>query len=372
MQVLWADPDPDYLSRIANYVRSTPRFNKLNIRYISELEQMSQHLQTGLRTDITLVCSTWISDLEFELKASTQCLIAIADSETELYKEGLSFVNKYQSVDDLFSKVYTLYAGALGDRSLFKDNANREQDTRIISVFSATGGCGKTTVAMNLAHLLSERQENVLYLSLESIPSTTAWLHGSEEAGFSQVLYYLRQEDAALEQQLKACIQKDEYTGVSFIAPHHSVREMQHMESADVRKLIAALQQLNQFSYIVMDLESCYHNRILESMAMSDAVLWLVLDDLHSTRKAKLWLTEANLNQPQQLERIRQAARFYTNKYTGAFRASEDQEDVLISGLLPYIPQWKNVRNREQQLSNRIFNDNLKQVVDVISGRSAV
>ncbi|MFD2612166.1 AAA family ATPase [Paenibacillus gansuensis] len=356
--IVWVDPDQEYLQLVSRFLRVSGRLSEMNVIYISNQEEWERFAASAQHCDILLIHENW---LEKGRTYASRCTIAVTEKNSNGETAERS-VAKYQSMDALLSVVYSLYADAAG----VQWNRTGNRAAKVISVFSSCGGSGKTTVAVNLAKLLSSGGSSVLYLNLESVTSSDIWLEPEGGENFSTIIYYLQHEPEQLPAKLRASIRKDPYTGVYCINPHHSVREMQQLSGGQMKQFIDRILELEEYDYIVIDLESVYHERVLASMQASQWTIWLLLDDLQSISRTARWLDELAFRQPQEHAFIRPSLRFFTNKYTGSMHPSD--HSLQISGVLPYIPQWKNVRSKEQLLMNRMFDDNLMQIIHLLGG----
>jgi cellulose biosynthesis protein BcsQ len=266
---------------------------------------------------------------------------------------------KYQSLNKLFEQLCKWDdAFSLSDHPKADMSSGSAQ---ITAVYSAKGGAGKTTVALYIAQAMLADRQRTLYMSLESLNAVTAILHSRKilesESRFSQLIYYLLTEPGKLQSRWDSYINVDRSTGLHFIAPEQSVREMEAMNGDTVKKLIDILAKSNRYDRIVLDLDSSLHARTVGALKRSDQIVWLVLAD-----QASLYKTETARKQLPEHRNVH----WVVNKHTGQWKPGHIDNGIDPQTYLPYIPEWKQVTETDNILAHRLFSDSIGQLIDRI------
>ena len=214
--------------------------------------------------------------------------------------------------------------------------ATRQPGT-VFTTSSATGGCGKTFLATNLAYFLQHhtgRRTCVIDLDLQFGEVTTALRLRPRYTIFDA----LQREDTD-EADLTAHI--DEYmvtheTGFSVLAAPKEPSEADHIASPDVTRVIEAAR--SRFDYVVVDTPAALTEVVLAAFDLSDVLYTMATLDLPSVRNMGVFLN--------QLERLKIPAdniKLILNKAEHDVGIDVDQVTRLFpkqfSAVLPYAKE---------------------------------
>src|SRR5699024_10691036 len=122
---------------LANYIRNTDYSSRFDLKLFSEVEHLQNYLSSDQKTNILLVTKELLPE-EYDEEQIDYVITLVDHNET---KSDLSQIFKYQSLDHLLSTIISNYYERHGKKE--KDIGD-ETKTKIISLYSATGGTGKT------------------------------------------------------------------------------------------------------------------------------------------------------------------------------------------------------------------------------------
>jgi len=160
----------------------------------------------------------------------------------------------------------------------------------VYTISSATGGCGKTFYATNLAYFLSRytnRRVCIVDLDLQFGEVSTALRLRPKYTIFDA----LQREDTD-EEDLRAHI--DEYcitheTGVSVLAAPREPSEADRISPPDVTRILEAVR--NRFDYVIVDSPPALTETVLAAFDMSDMLYVMATLDLPSVRNMSVFLS---------------------------------------------------------------------------------
>ena len=167
-------------------------------------------------------------------------------------------------------------------------SAHREPGS-VFTMSSATGGCGKTFLATNLAYMLAHytgKQACVVDLDLQFGEVSTA-LRLRPKYTIFDALEKADNEDADLDAHIEDYLVQHE-SGFSVLAAPRDPGEADRIEPADVARIIRAIR--NRFDYVIVDTPAALTEVVLAAFDMSDVVYTMATLDLPSVRNMGVFL----------------------------------------------------------------------------------
>jgi len=368
--MLLIDEDPSFIESVnAFWLHSTLR-NIVEFKAFTSLHSMEQAAYYR-RSDVLLAVSEQIYQNMSESGTFVKVVVlseSVIEHSTEaVEKGGIARILKYQSLAKLFGMLCEL------DEAWNRPNQARglreeESATQLLTVYSASGGAGKTTVALHIARTLALAKYRTLFVSLESLSASHRWLYGAGESPqddrLSQLIYFLTTDNEKLRHKLPGFIDIHGATGLHYIANSWQIREMEEMGSETTVRLLQAFKSIGNFQYIVVDTPSALQQRTVSALTLSDEIIWLLLGDafcVHKSRQAIDYLPR--------LRRIHAVV----NKYTGRISASAFNPGMEPAYFLPYIPEWKQLNQSDLLFNHRLFAEAVKGLVaDLVIHPSAL
>jgi pilus assembly protein CpaE len=162
---------------------------------------------------------------------------------------------------------------------------------RVYTTSSATGGCGKTFLATNLAYFLANhtgRKTCVVDLDLQFGEVTTALRLRPR-----YTIYDALQREDTDDADLTAHI--DEYmvtheTGFSVLAAPKEPSEADHISPPDVTRILEAVRK--RFDYVIVDTPAALTEVVLAAFDLSDVLYTMATLDLPSVRNMGVFLNQ--------------------------------------------------------------------------------
>ncbi|MNI23452.1 Iron-sulfur cluster carrier protein [compost metagenome] len=255
-------------------------------------------------------------------------------------------LSKYQPLHHLLTNVLNIVRGIKGEIRQINGN------TRIIAVYSTVGGCGKTTVALNLARQLAADGGNVFYLNLETVRSGLACESGPAKAGYrtdstgeglAKLLYDLKASEdrkETIRSPVAAYAYRDsELQGDRFDLPDN-LDELLEMEVKDTTRLIDYIADSGSYDVIVVDADSFPNDRTDAMLARADRIIWLVTENEDVLNKTGTWLNYLERSHYSEYSILVEKTLFVMNRYSGEMSESIQRKELRIEATLSYIPAW--------------------------------
>ena len=353
-----ADRDIEYIELFKRYVRETEYDKKFAIKSFSTKENLEQYLHSETMTEILLIDIQLLSDNLLFNNVNTTILLSEKDIIDKEWKYPL--VYKYQPLNKLLSQVLGLFLETKEESK----KINNDYKTKVLSIYSATGGSGKTTLAVNTAKRLSLKGNKVFYLNLGLITSEEIFFSNSGTYDFSKILYYLKNNPKQVVSKIEMLKKYDVETKADYIESFVNANEIFDLRIEDVKLLIESIKLLDIYNYIIIDLEVSLQEYVIGALKESDYIIWLILDDIQSIHKTTVTMNILKNLLNENYEVLAKKIVFIHNKHLETDIGNNFSGiGIDLFGYLPYIPEWKIITSKNQLLSNNLFNSKIDDLL---------
>lgn len=364
MRLIIADADEEFIDRYTKYVRHYERDKQLIVKSYSHFETFAAQLHEAERTALLLISERWLPLLNEEgVRLEDYKIVVLSDGEHLDVKTNMSHVFKYQPLSELSTQLRHLF------HHVFESTAVEAPGQRldIISFFSSTGGCGKTTAAINLLKHLAKRKKRLFYLNLEAMSSAPLFMPPSEHDDLAYLLYYLKHKPLSqTREKLMSLITFNKLFQCDYIESIKQYKDCEDIDAHDVSLIVKLLTETNRYDVIVIDLDTSLHPKNIGALVHSDHIVWLLTDDVYCKLKTKAMVKELlNISQLER-EKLLNKVMFTMNKHTGHTLNDFAQDDIDITYHLPYIPQWKTVDDATLFYEPTVFQQQMSEIYNAL------
>ncbi|WP_404453588.1 AAA family ATPase [Oceanobacillus kapialis] len=356
LRIVVLDDNTDYLESLSAFMRTSTETDQFIVTSFTKAANLRTYIQEGQQIDILLI-STSLATADLPVKPETT-VITLEDDEVK-GKNEWNAIYRYQRLNQLVSSILAIYyehnevAGKLLSRS---------KQTKVIASYSASGGVGKTTIAVNLCKQLALTDAKVFYLNLELFNSTRLYFTSAEDQPSLQIFYYVKAESEQLRSKMEALKKYDAYSMVDYFDIEISADEMLEMNEKDVSTLVNGIVETGAYDYVVVDLDSSLHERNIAVLKEADHVIWTIVNDVQSQLKLKSFFAEEEkLVGKENIVKDKTLVLF--NKHLGTSMPQIDSVEMSIDGYLPYIASWSTMQSSTEVLGNEQFNRELQAII---------
>ncbi|MFB9279689.1 hypothetical protein [Cohnella cellulosilytica] len=358
MRIVLAAEEREYVAKLAEYLREEEK--GWEVAAYSHGSALRMELQSGGKVD-ALIGDREMAGQALASGGYAGKIIVLEDSDAaagrgEEGEEAWLTIPRYQPLPALLSCI----RGALGNRG-----AKRNEGCQVWTVFSASGGAGKTTAALNLVRQAGERGLRVLYLNLEELNATSLLFGSGEPDALSRLLYALQARPEQWEELARRLCRHQPHLRADYIdAPEHPGERLA-LSPEIAAELIGKLRAGNRYDVIVVDPDSGAGEWHAGLLGLSDRVVWLTLDDAQCLRKAEKLLRYWE----SRLDGLAFKLTFAMNKAVGGRPVNRwTLPGDLPAVALPYIPQWKATDHPGKWLASPAYSGAAEKLLDVLSG----
>jgi pilus assembly protein CpaE len=153
---------------------------------------------------------------------------------------------------------------------------------RFIAVLAASGGCGGSTVAVNLATVLAQKAKSCALFDLKPGVGDLAALLDLKP---SYTLADLCQNADHFDPSMFERALVRHASGVALLAPPRRLEDIRLVTPHGVNQAITLARSL--FPYVVGDLDDCFHEEQVQAIRLADVVLLVLRLDFTSLRNAQ-------------------------------------------------------------------------------------
>lgn len=365
MQLILLDSDSLFLKSFNEYIISSNLHSKFDIKLFSTKESMKSFLASEQGYDILLVKPALYSK---EMLVNEKSMVVFLQEGESQAEEGIFEVFKYQPLNKLLSSILAIYYEHF---TSFSGLARKGIKTKVISIYSPVGGSGKTTIAVNISRQLALKGHKVFYLNLELLNSTSLYFRSQGDQPSLQILYYLKARPDQLLAKVEALKKYDDQSKVDYFDLPPCPDEMMAITKEEIKKLVQALIETEQYDYILIDLDSSIHERNIAAFEESNQVVWLLNNDIQSFQKTAALLER--LDDCIGTEHgLAEKASFVMNRFMGHFPQAYYPYNLPIIGYLPNIMEWAQVVDAQQIFYHPLFTQELLSITDdIIVGKQA-
>lgn len=217
-----------------------------------------------------------------ELPQSVVIIMSVQGEQEYLRKAMLAgardFLTKPFSGDDLINTIREVWEVEEKRRHSVGVQPVQKRRGKVIMVFSAKGGVGKTTLAVNLAVSLAAADEEVVLMDLDlQFGDVPIMLNLPPKRTIAD---WIGDDYAPIDGYLL-----DHESGVRVLAAPENPEEGELVEGDNIREAIAALQPMAD--YLIIDTPQFFQDTVLQAFDHADEILLVATSDLPNLKNIR-------------------------------------------------------------------------------------
>ena len=360
-----ADIDEMYLDNLAGFM-----FNKyystFKIKTFSSRDLFIEFLKEKKwnSPDLILLGDEFSTDEEIQKLIGTDSLglIGIGVQCAPAQNPDMLYIEKYQSAETITEEIVEYYTSL---NPVYKSSENNERSySKVISMFSSSGGAGKSTIAVNLANQLSSFGKRVLYLDLQSLNTTFLYYGDTNkkfDMNFTNLIFSIKENSTDIKNIITNIVVKDDQTNVFFIPPPYFSLEIDELTAEDYEDIIHELKVSNIVDYIVIDTETGIKSKNITIFKHSDFIINIEKECLVSSYKNQVMKCQ-ELRNDKKINIIDKNKIINIKNNMNSKTYSEYKNDISEdSYLIPFIP------NIYQEKDNKISINNNEVMISTLN-----
>lgn len=283
-RIIIADTDINYIIPL-QLKFAEDLFEKVELEIITETEYFDTLFSTPQKVDILI-----ISD-EFYSQAMQRHNISHIFVMNEQYEEdqtadlNVNHIFKYTSIKEIFNEITGKSADVL------KLENDGKQETQIILFYSASGGTGKTTVAMGVSASLTKNYKRVLYINAARLQVFQHMLENHSAITAADVYAKLASTGDNIYTDIKHVIRKELF---SYLPPFKAALMSLGLNYSVFEKIISSAKKSGDYDFIVVDADITFDEDKAALLNIADKVIVIVKQTLSSVLATNILVSNIN------------------------------------------------------------------------------
>lgn len=283
-RIIIADRDESYILPLKQKF-AEEFFEKIDLEIISDEAYFRELFSMPQKAEI-LIVSEELYDQSLKRHSISNVFVMM-----EQYEEGntddlsINRLFKYTSIKELFNEI----TGKSSEVLNLKDSAKKEPE--IVLIYSASGGTGKTTVAMGISACLTKLYKKVLYIGADRLQSFQRMLDNPSSIAATDVYSKLANPGKSIYEDIKHVIRKEEF---SYLPPFKAALMSLGLKYSIYERIAEAAKKSKDYNYIVIDTDVTFDEDKAQLFNIADKVVIVTEQTAASVYATNLLV--ANLN----------------------------------------------------------------------------
>ncbi|WP_042164328.1 hypothetical protein [Paenibacillus gorillae] len=311
LQLAIAVKESEYARRLADYVRDSPFGEKWQLTAFTHPEAFVHFLKGGYPVDFIAAQPSMLKTAGSFLPGVPTAVLVGGNGESADFPE----LRQFQPLPELLHRIAALYADSGISRQKTEEGAS------VLTVYSASGGVGKTTLCLQLMNTAGSGGLRAFYLNLERWNAMEAWLGkeagSSEGEGLSQLLYLLKAQPEKVNGWLLQHLKRHSLLKGDYLPSFSNADDRITLQAGDAEAIVKAIAGSGQYDLIVIDMDEGLDELHLALYERSDQIVWLLTDDPSVRRKSELACRYGSQRWGSRFQSVERRFQFVVNRRSG-------------------------------------------------------
>lgn len=287
MKLIIADHDRKYLNKVVDYLSSNC-LSRFKVSAFTRPAILEDYLRCSSEKINILLAHPDFLNFSADIYKNVELILVLSDGSIECCSDKYQLVNKYIPGEKLISELFNRYAEKNSQVSKFIKGSKR---TKLVSVYSAAGGTGKSSITLGLAAKLGRMGKTTLVLSFDGLNSILPGVLDKSNA-FTHLLFAAIDNPSSLPVIVDKHKSVDTVNGFDYIGPPKCFYEISELQGKDAGRLLDELMQIGKYDIILVDMESKPDNLTLEILRRADKLVLIIVPDVRCHRKTDQFLLQ--------------------------------------------------------------------------------
>ncbi|MBD3917251.1 hypothetical protein H8B09_00675 [Paenibacillus sp. PR3] len=309
IQLVFASTDVEYVHRVAQFVRDSPPLaERWQLTAFTNSAALRHYLRSGFPADMVAADGAMRAELAASGEWPAIPAAALCEGPGESVQPETRAVKRLQPLPQLFHALHAIYA----EQSMPRRLADPGEGASVAVVCSASGGVGKTTLSIHLAHQAALTGCRTFYLNLEVWNGTDLWLgggHGESDGGmdgFAQLLYTLQSDPEQAASRLPGFCRTDALLRFDYFEPCRNPEDRISLTAATALQMIETIARSGLYELVVIDLDGMASELHMAVFERCSQLIYLEENSLAANRKKERFLSYARSKRGEPFRQVEQ------------------------------------------------------------------
>lgn len=262
-RIIIADTDISYIIPLQlKFVEDF--FEKVDLEIITDNEYFETLFSTPQRADILIVSEKLYSQAMQRHNISHIFVMNEQYEEEQTADLNINHIFKYTSIKEIFNEITGKSADVL------KIEKNGKQETQVVLFYSASGGTGKTTVAMGVSASLTKNYKRVLYINAARLQVFHHMLENHSAITAADVYAKLAAANDNIYSDIKHVIRKELF---SYLPPFKAALMSLGLNYSVFEKIIVSAKKSGDYDFIIVDADVSFDEDKAALLNIADRVV---------------------------------------------------------------------------------------------------
>lgn len=283
-RIIIADTDINYIIPI-QLKFAEDLFEKVELEIITETEYFYTLFSTPQRADILIISDEFYGQAIHRHNISHIFVMNEQYEEEQTADLNVNHIFKYTSIKEIFNEITGKSADVL------KIENNGKQEPQVVLFYSASGGTGKTTVAMGVSASLTKNYKRVLYINAARLQVFQHMLENHSAITAADVYAKLAAAGENAYSDVKHVIRKELF---SYLPPFKAALMSLGLNYSVFEKIIVSAKKSGDYDFIVVDADITFDEDKAVLLNIADKVIVVVKQTLASVLATNILVSNIN------------------------------------------------------------------------------
>lgn len=281
--IILADTDKNFLTPL-EFKFLEELEDDAEIEIITDPEYFREYFSTP-RSANTLLVSERLYSTDIQ-KHNINSIFVLTEStdDSDIDDMGITRIFKYTSTQEIFKEVTSI--GSFGTKS------REKKDPIIALIYSASGGVGKSTIALSLSAYLAKSYYKVLYINAQRINSFQHYLANNATIPNS-VIPEFEKSTKNIFDRISHIIRNE---GFDYLPPFSMAISSLGLDFSIYKEIAKSAKDSKKYDVIIIDTDTAFDKDTADLITLADKVIMVLNQNRNSALNIKILLNNIACN----------------------------------------------------------------------------